>query len=104
MHRFASITGVLGFLILIIVRRLDTQILMSIGRHLRFLGKLDIESFLNWIYEVDKLFDIAYVLMEKKVKFMAYKLKSGVNTWWDQFQITKSRQGKQPVMTWRRMK
>ena len=40
-----------------------------------FSENLDIEFFLNWIYEVDKFFDMAYILMEKQVKFMAYKPK-----------------------------
>ena len=48
---------------------------MNVDIH-SFSGNLDIESFLDWIYEVDKFFDIAYVPMEKQVKFVAYKLKS----------------------------
>jgi len=33
-----------------------------------FNRNLDIESFLDWIYKVDKLFDMTYVSMEKQVK------------------------------------
>jgi len=36
-----------------------------------FSENLEIKFFLDWIYEVDKL----YVLMEKQVKFVVYKLK-----------------------------
>jgi len=43
---------------------------------LSFSGNLDIESFLDGVYEVEKFFDIAYVL-EKHVKFVAYKLRRG---------------------------
>jgi len=32
---------------------------------LSFSRNLDIKSFLDWIYEVDKFFDMAYILMEK---------------------------------------
>ena len=46
-----------------------------------FSENLDIESFLDWIYQVDKFFDMTYVLMEKQVKFVAYKLKGGATAW-----------------------
>jgi len=38
---------------------------------LSFSGNLDIKSFLDWIYEVKKFFDMTYVLAEKQVKFVA---------------------------------
>ena len=41
---------------------------------LSFSENLDIESFLDQIYEVDKFFDMAYFPMAKQVKFLAYKL------------------------------
>ena len=69
-----------------------------------FSRNLDIGSFLNWIYEVDKFFDMAYVPMEKQVKFVAYKLKGGAAAWCNQLQVSQRRQRKQPVMRWRRMR
>jgi len=47
---------------------------------------------------VNKFFDIAYVLTEKQVKFVAYKLKGGGAAWWAQLQILRRRQGKQLVL------
>ena len=69
-----------------------------------FSENLDIESFLYWVYEIEKFFDMAYVPEEKYVKFIAYKLKGGAIACWDQLQISRGRQGKPPMMTWRLMK
>ena len=41
-----------------------------------FSVNLDIESFLDWLYEV-KFFDMAYIPKEKHVNFVAYKFKEG---------------------------
>ena len=46
-----------------------------------FSENLDIESFLNWVYEVEKFFDMAYISEEKHVKFVTYELKEGATTW-----------------------
>jgi len=64
-----------------------------------FSGNFDIESFLDWVYEVEKFFDMAYVLEEKYIKFVAYKLKGGAVAWWDKLQITRRRQDEPRVMT-----
>ncbi|GKD94495.1 hypothetical protein Tco_1374332 [Tanacetum coccineum] len=36
----------------------------------------------DWLYKVDKFFDIMEVLKEEQVKVMAYKLRGGVGAWW----------------------
>ena len=55
-----------------------TQVLTNIGWRLRFIsfsGNLDIES-LDWIYEVEKFFDMTYISVEKYVK-----LNGGAAAW-----------------------
>jgi len=68
-----------------------------------FSRNLNIESFLDWIYKVDKFFDMTYAPMEKQVKFVTYKFKGGAAIWWNQLQIIRRRQDKLSMMTWRRM-
>lgn len=58
-----------------------------------FDGALDIESFLNRIYEVDRFFDYASTPKDKQVKLVAYKLKGAAGIRWDNVQTTQRRQG-----------
>ena len=69
-----------------------------------FSENLDTDSFLDWVYKVEKFFDMAYIHEKKHVKFVAYKRKRGAAAWLDQLQITRRCQCKPPVRTWRRMK
>jgi hypothetical protein len=46
-----------------------------------FSGVADIEQFLDWIYEVERFFDIMRIEAERKVDFVAYKLRGGVGAW-----------------------
>ncbi|GKA33216.1 hypothetical protein Tco_0719583 [Tanacetum coccineum] len=46
-----------------------------------FLENLDPEAVLDWLYEVNKFFDIMDVLKEEQVKILAYKLCGGSEAW-----------------------
>jgi len=78
-------------------------ILILTGEEDKILLRLSL-SFLDWVYEVEKLFDTTYALKGKHVKFVAYTLKGGAVVWWDQLQITRRCHDKPSVMTSRRMK
>ena len=74
-----TMVGEANFLILFVTKEENTQILMSLGSFL--LTRLDIESSLIWIDEVDKLFDMVYILIENHVKFVAYRLNEIATVW-----------------------
>ncbi|GKC22987.1 transposon ty3-I gag-pol polyprotein [Tanacetum coccineum] len=62
-----------------------------------FVGNLDIEAVLDWLYKVDKFFDIMEVPEEEQVKVVAYKLRGGAGAWWQCEQDNRRAQGKRTV-------
>ncbi|GJT37678.1 hypothetical protein Tco_0937543 [Tanacetum coccineum] len=69
-----------------------------------FLRNLDLEAMLDWLYEVDKFFDIMDVPQEEEVNIVVYKISGGDGDWWQNVQENRKRQGKYPINTWLRMK
>ncbi|GJS25418.1 hypothetical protein Tco_0454050 [Tanacetum coccineum] len=63
-----------------------------------FLENLDPEAVLDWLYEVNKFFDIMDVLKEEQVKILAYKLCGGSEAWWQNEQDNHRRQGKKKIV------
>ena len=54
--------------------------------------------------EVDRFFEYIEIPKDRKVKLVAYRLKGGTSVWWERIQQTRRREGRNPVMLWRRMK
>ncbi|XP_047251462.1 uncharacterized protein LOC124886633 [Capsicum annuum] len=48
-----------------------------------FNGNVNIEGFLDWIYEVETFFEIMNIPPYRRVPLVAYKLKGGVGAWWN---------------------
>ncbi|KAM1086608.1 hypothetical protein ACFX2B_012096 [Malus domestica] len=65
---------------------------------------LHIEDFLDWLNELERFFKYMEIPEEKKVKLVAYKLKGGASTWWEQLQISRTCQRNTPVRSWIKMK
>jgi hypothetical protein len=69
-----------------------------------FNGQLQIEGFLDWLAVVERFFDYMEILEDKKVKLVAYRLMGGASAWWEQLQLTRTRQRKGMVQTWAKIR
>jgi len=62
-----------------------------------FSDVVDIEQFLDWIYEVEHFFDIIRIEVERKVDFVTYKLRGGASAWWQRHQDLLRSRGQPPI-------
>lgn len=69
-----------------------------------FYGTMGVEEFLDWQIDVDRFFDVMDVPEHKQVKMVAIRLKSTAAVWWDRLVVQRTRQRKNPIRTWRKMK
>eukprot|EP00253_Pinus_taeda_P007293 PITA_07293 len=68
-----------------------------------YTGSLSPEELIDWINNMEKLFDYEEIDEGKKVKFVVTKLKGHATLWWDGVQAKIRRIGKQPIKNWNRM-
>ena len=71
---------------------------------LNFSSDLNIKGFLDWLIEAERFFDYTELSEDRKVKFVAYRLKGGALVWWDRLREISMREGHGLVQTWLRMK
>lgn len=57
---------------------------------LSFNGKMEIESFLDWVKNAEIFFSY---MNNKKVKLVALELNEGTSAWWDQLEVSRQRYG-----------
>ena len=69
-----------------------------------FQGKNDPELYLEWERKVQHVFDCHNYFKEKKVKLAAVEFTDYASIWWDQFVISRRRNGERPIQTWEEMK
>ena len=66
-------------------------------------GGLDAKELLDWINEMDKLFDYDEIDDEKKVKFAVTRLNGHASLWWNGVQTEKRNKGKFPIKNQHKM-
>ena len=54
---------------------------------------LILRGFFDWLTKVDKLFEYTKFSDDRKVKFIAYKLKVRASVWWDGLREMRIRNG-----------
>lgn len=69
-----------------------------------FSGTLQAEGFIDWLHEVERIFDYKEVLDCLKVKLIAIKLKGQASAWGEQLKRSRERQGKSKISDWEKMK
>lgn len=62
-----------------------------------FYGSLNHEEFMDWLNQVERIFDFREVPNSKKVKLISIKLKGRASTWWEQLQVQRVRRGKRKI-------
>ena len=66
-------------------------------------GGLDANELLDWINDMDKLFDYDEIDDERKVKFAVSGLKGHASLWWNGVETERRNKGKVPIKNWDRI-
>ena len=89
----------------------DRELLFSIyvsytpyKRIVSFNGYFLKEDFLDWLLDLEDLFDYENVFYERKFGLALYKLSKYALCWWERVQSDRIRQGKDNIRTWPRIK
>lgn len=69
----------------------------------KYQGGLDVNELLDWINDMDKLFDYDKIDDERKVKFEVTRLKGHASLWWNGVQTKRRNKRKLPIKNWGRM-
>ena len=82
-------------------RRWESGMKMEISE---FKGGMVAEEFLDWLSNVEEIFDFKEVPEHRRVKLVATRLRGRAMAWWQQTKLTRERMGKSKIATWEKMK
>ena len=66
-------------------------------------GKLDPNAVLDWISDMENLFEYENTLDNRKVKIVVTRLKGHASIWWEHLQNDRKRRRKEKIRTWPKM-
>ncbi|KAF7136352.1 hypothetical protein RHSIM_Rhsim08G0019400 [Rhododendron simsii] len=69
-----------------------------------FHGGLTPEEFLDWIAAIEETMDFKEVPENRRVPLVATRFRGRASAWWQQLKLTRSRQGKEKITSWEKMK
>jgi hypothetical protein len=69
-----------------------------------FCSTLQAEGIIDWLHDVERIFDYKEVLDSTKVKLVTIKLKGRTSTRWEQLKRSRDRQGKPKICDWKKVK
>ncbi|VFQ80062.1 unnamed protein product [Cuscuta campestris] len=69
-----------------------------------FSGTLHTDDFIDWLNEVDRIFEYKEVPDHDKVKLVAIKLQGRACAWWKQMQRSREKKGKPKVNDWEKIR
>jgi hypothetical protein len=71
---------------------------------LEFCSTLQAEGIIDWLHDVERIFDYKEVLDSTKMKLVTIKLKGRTSTRWEQLKRSWDRQSKPKICDWKKMK
>ncbi|VFQ86930.1 unnamed protein product [Cuscuta campestris] len=69
-----------------------------------FSGTLQVDDFIDWLNEVDRIFEYKDIPDRDKVKLVAIKLHGRASAWWEQMRRSREKKGKPKITDWEKMK
>src|SRR5574338_1260715 len=69
-----------------------------------FKGGMQAEEFLDWLADVEEIFDFKEVPEDRKVKLVATRVRGRDMAWWQQTKLTREGMGKSKIVVWEKIK